>query len=320
MKFKLSVDDEFKRIAPPMSRSEYEELEKSIMAEGCRDPIVVWNGTILDGHHRYVICRHHDIRFNIKTMYMESREEAIAWICTNQLGRRNITEATRQYLIGRRFEAEKRLGARNPEGYNQYVQRELSPQNEGKPLVIVSKYGIATNLGVEYGVAHSTIERYGRFADAIDQIKTASSELASGILAGRIVVNQHDVLDMADLSDQQIRAVARDIPRIPRFRLEREHIIDSVRTVRRPTPSPAQAAKLTTDMTATTVKDMPSYDPDAQVASLTLTMPSWGSSINRVRQNSPMDTVSPRAKAALMKELSALQGAIDMMKQCISEE
>ena len=31
MKFKLSVDDEFKRIAPPMSRSEYEELEKSIM-------------------------------------------------------------------------------------------------------------------------------------------------------------------------------------------------------------------------------------------------------------------------------------------------
>ena len=125
---------------------------------------------------------------------------------------------------------------------------------------------------------------------------------------------------MADLSDQQIRAVARDIPRIPRFRLEREHIIDSVRTVRRPTPSPAQAAKPTTDMTATTVKDMPSYDPDAQVASLTLTMPSWGSSINRVRQNSQMDTVSPRAKAALMKELSALQGAIDMMKQCISEE
>lgn len=67
MKFKLSVDDEFKRIAPPMSRSEYEELEKSIMAEGCRDPIVVWNGTILDGHHRYVICRHHDIRFNIRS-------------------------------------------------------------------------------------------------------------------------------------------------------------------------------------------------------------------------------------------------------------
>ena len=77
---------------------------------------------------------------------------------------------------------------------------------------------------------------------------------------------------MADLSDQQIRAVARDIPRIPRFRLEREHNIDSVRTVRRPMPSPAQAAKPATDMTATTVKDMPNYDPDAQVASLTLTM------------------------------------------------
>lgn len=320
MKFRLNVDEEFKKIAPPISRSEYAELEKSIMSEGGRDPIIIWNGVIVDGHNRYVICRHHDIQFNIKTIYFESREEAIAWICTNQLGRRNITEATRQYLIGRRFEAEKRLGARNPVGYNQYVQRELSPQNEGKPLAIVSKYGIATNLGVEYGVAHSTIERYGRFADAIDQIKTASSDLATSILSGRVIVNQHDVLDMADLNSQQIRAVARDIPRITRYRLEREQIIDSVRTVRKPAQNPAAVQKPITDMTATTVKDMPSYDPDAQVASLTLTMPSWGLSINRVRQNSQMDTVSSRAKAALLKEMSALQTAIDMMKQCISEE
>lgn len=124
---------------------------------------------------------------------------------------------------------------------------------------------------------------------------------------------------MADLNEQQIRAVARDIPQTPRYRLEREQIIDSVRTVRKPAHSPSSNKPLN-DMTASTVKDMPSYDPDAQVASLTLTMPSWGSSINRVRQSSQMNTVSQRAKAALLKELEALQCAIDMMKQCISEE
>lgn len=68
MKFRLNLDEEFKKIAPPISRSEYAELEKSIMSEGCRDPIIIWNGVIVDGHHRYVICRHHDIQFNIKTM------------------------------------------------------------------------------------------------------------------------------------------------------------------------------------------------------------------------------------------------------------
>lgn len=76
MKFRLNVDEEFKKIAPPISRSEYAELEKSIMSEGCRDPIIIWNGVIVDGHNRYVICRHHDIQFNIKTMYFKSREEA----------------------------------------------------------------------------------------------------------------------------------------------------------------------------------------------------------------------------------------------------
>ena len=251
-------------------------------------------------------------------MHLDCREEAIAWICSNQLGRRNISEATRQYLIGKRYQAEKCLGIRNPEGYNQYVQKELSPQNEGKPLAIVSKYGIAANLGMEYGVAHSTIERYGRFAGAIDQIKEASGHFAEGILSGRVLVNQHDVLDMADLNEHQIRAVARDIPQVPRYRLEREQIIDSIRTVRR--PPAASTYQRPTDMTVSTVKDMPNYDPDAEVASLTLTMPSWGSSINRVRQNSRMNTVSPSAKNALRKELEALQMAIDQLRQCLAED
>ena len=318
MRIRLSIDEEFRQIAPPISKAEHDELERSLIAEGCRDPIVIWDGVILDRHHRYEICRRRNIPFQVKDLRMDCREEAIAWICSNQLSRRNISEATRQYLIGKRYQAEKCLGTRNPEGYNQYVQKELSPQNEGKPLAIASKYGIASNLGMEYGVAHSTIERYGRFAGAIDQIKEASKHFADGILSGRVLVNQHDVLDMADLNEQQIRAVARDIPQVPRYRLEREQIIDSVRTVRRP---PAVSTyQRPTDMTISTVKDMPNYDPDAEVASLTLTMPSWGSSINRVRQNSRMNTVSPSAKNALRKELEALQTAIDLMKQCLSED
>ena len=86
MKFRLNVDEEFKKIAPPISRSEYAELEKSIMSEGCRDPIIIWNGVIVDGHNRYVIFRHHDIQFNIKTVYFESREEAE---CNRHPGKRN---------------------------------------------------------------------------------------------------------------------------------------------------------------------------------------------------------------------------------------
>ena len=37
----------------------------------------------------------------------ESREEVLAWICKNQLGRRNLTPEQKYYLMGKQYEAEK---------------------------------------------------------------------------------------------------------------------------------------------------------------------------------------------------------------------
>ncbi len=39
-----------------------------------------------------------------------TQDEVIAWICANQLGRRNISEETRRYLMVKDIEAEKTLG------------------------------------------------------------------------------------------------------------------------------------------------------------------------------------------------------------------
>ena len=91
MRIRLSIDEEFRQIAPPISKAEHDELERSLIAEGCRDPIVIWDGVILDGHHRYEICRRRNIPFQVKDLRMDCREEAIAWICSKQLGRRNIS-------------------------------------------------------------------------------------------------------------------------------------------------------------------------------------------------------------------------------------
>ena len=43
----IKINDNFKRLIPPLSESEYTELEQSILAEGCRDPLCVWNDTIV---------------------------------------------------------------------------------------------------------------------------------------------------------------------------------------------------------------------------------------------------------------------------------
>ena len=94
----LSVDDEFQSLIPPLSYDEYERLEKSIIAEGVRDPIITWNGTIVDGHNRYAICKKHSIGFRTTEREFESRDSAKIWIIENQFGRRNLSKYDRSVL------------------------------------------------------------------------------------------------------------------------------------------------------------------------------------------------------------------------------
>ena len=66
MSEQLEIRTEFQNLIPPLSLEELNGLEDSIKKEGCRDPLVVWNNTIIDGHHRYAICTKHNIPFNTR--------------------------------------------------------------------------------------------------------------------------------------------------------------------------------------------------------------------------------------------------------------
>ena len=110
--YTFSIDDEFKTLIRPLSDNEYNQLEANILEDGCRDPISIWRGIIIDGHHRYRICHEHSIPFSYAVMAFDNRDEVKVWICRNQLGRRNLTEEARKYLIGVQYEAEKQIGFR----------------------------------------------------------------------------------------------------------------------------------------------------------------------------------------------------------------
>jgi len=54
--YKLKIDSFFKQLIPPLPTEGLLCLEESIIRDGCRDPLLVWNSTIPDGHNRYEIC------------------------------------------------------------------------------------------------------------------------------------------------------------------------------------------------------------------------------------------------------------------------
>ena len=89
----LQIDSEFQALIPPLSDEERATLESNLEAEGCRDPIVTWQGAILDGHNRYEICTRLGIAFQVEQMEFENRAEARVWMRNNQRGRRNLSDA-----------------------------------------------------------------------------------------------------------------------------------------------------------------------------------------------------------------------------------
>ena len=106
----LKIDPEFQSQIPPLTDDEFKQLEENILKEGkLLSPLIVWNNTLVDGHNRYAILQKHpEICFSTMPLRFANREEALAWICKNQLGRRNLSPEQKRYLLGKQYESEKK--------------------------------------------------------------------------------------------------------------------------------------------------------------------------------------------------------------------
>jgi hypothetical protein len=97
-----TIDDEFQSLLTPLTREESEALKASLIADGLREPLVVWKekgkakGTLVDGHHRHEICMNHPIKkYRTIEKSFDDKDEVKLWIWDNQAGRRNMTKFQR---------------------------------------------------------------------------------------------------------------------------------------------------------------------------------------------------------------------------------
>ncbi len=96
MKQKLLVLHELETMFPPLSKDEYEGLKADIAQKGILSPVVVWNSTIVDGHHRVKAARELDIDVPTVELEFDSIDEARLWALQHQKNRRNLPA----YLFG----------------------------------------------------------------------------------------------------------------------------------------------------------------------------------------------------------------------------
>ena len=195
----LIVDPEFEEKIPRLSEDEFQLLEQLILEEGrIKDPIVTWNGIIVDGHNRYrIMLKHPEIQipFDIYEKEFPDRFAAIAWICRNQLGRRNLTPEDRKYLIGKQYEAEKQsVGA--PEGnQNRSFQWYQNDTIENRRT--------SERIAKENNVSRSSVVRAERFAQGVDAAEEAVPGARKEILSGRVKATDKAIASIAKADPEE---------------------------------------------------------------------------------------------------------------------
>ena len=106
---RIQIREDFRSLIPALHADELAQLESNIVAEGCRDPIVLWEDTIVDGHNRFEICRRRGVKFNTAQIEFADDDHARLWIRFNQLGRRNLTDDQRAIIADAAAELESKL-------------------------------------------------------------------------------------------------------------------------------------------------------------------------------------------------------------------
>jgi len=308
----LTIDPEFKQLIPPLLQTERTQLEENILRDGCREPIALWGNIIIDGHNRYEICRKHNIPFNTVQVSIHNREEAIAWICANQLGKRNISDESRRYLIGKRYAMEKILGAHNSAGTNQYSKTEVRAKLLPEPQYDRTASRTRERLGKEYHISHATVLKYENYSEALDYLSGIVPDLITKVLSGQVKISQENILELAKMPPLEIRRLSAQISK-------RNEPFVGYSDARRVIPGKPEAPAKPIYTPNVSIKNMPEYDPDAEVSSLTLTIPSWVSSIIRTRSTANLNEITPEAKTKLEKGLIGLRETVDEMLDVIKE-
>ena len=101
----ITINEELRSFVDPLTDIEYAALERSLLAEGCRDALVLWGDVLIDGHNRYAICKKHGIEFRtVQNNSFQSLEDVMLWMIDNHLARRSVSDFQRGLLALRKKE------------------------------------------------------------------------------------------------------------------------------------------------------------------------------------------------------------------------
>lgn len=212
----IVVNEELKAYIDPLTPEEYEALERSLLAEGCRDALVLWGDLLVDGHNRYAICRKHGLPFQtVQSKRFKDIEDVHLWMIDQHLGRRSVSDFQRGVLALRQREIVAARRARFLETSAQQAQQgaadAVAPQTAEAadlPWEGESSYPEPAPLKSREDLARAARLSSSQVA-MIEKIhQQAEPELVAALKSGAISINAAAAVATLPPEEQKAAAVA----------------------------------------------------------------------------------------------------------------
>ena len=166
--------------------------------------LVPWNDILIDGHNRYAICTKNNIPFNIIHRDFASREEALIWIVSTQISRRNLNPIQLSHYRGLHYQADRKM-ITNKEGINQKRSSEgVVYQNDKQPHTLYT----AARLAKQYHVSTATISRDAKLAQGIEAIGKISPDARRKIINSQVNINKKELNTLSTKPTSELKKIA----------------------------------------------------------------------------------------------------------------
>ncbi len=213
----IVVKEDLKAYIDPLTADEYAALERSLLAEGCRDALVLWGEILVDGHNRYGICQKHGLPFQtVQNTRFQSLQDVHLWMIDQHLGRRSVSDFQRGVLALRKREilAERRSRAAAPpvESADGADAAASDAHDDAAPWADAPAGADAASVeAMPAPLSRADLARAARLSNSqvlqIEKIqKQATAEVVEAVKSGTISINA--AAAVASLPEDEQRAAA----------------------------------------------------------------------------------------------------------------
>ena len=247
--------------------------------------------------------------FKTKSYHFNNRSEVIEWICDRNLLRSDLTNEYRKYFVGKKYLARCASRHAGSEGNGPDYDNNSSHW----------KCEIADQVSVCFNLTRATIFRYDRYTAAIDLLFQKEPSIAENILQDKIRISKDNVTEISQMPSEDLKILRNSIDQ----KCKKQFLLSEIRNElqwNRIHPASASPRRRRQVQKQPEIKLMPKYDPDAEISSLSLTIPSWISSMERVRKSASFSSATEPAKEKLLFQLTALSGTIHQLSSFIKED